>query len=147
MLRSAVREIINYRPPTASPASNASVPPPAGDYIISTVVPSTRIQIEKYFATSLIADHSKVRRGAVWPRPSPPPLSYATCDVSHVPATPMSVICPAITWHGTQCTPLPHARSSCCCIKLRRPTRRVSEWHKAADCRDTGRSVLQSRGA
>jgi len=36
MLRSPVREIINYCPPAASPASNASVPPPAGDYIIST---------------------------------------------------------------------------------------------------------------
>jgi len=41
MLRSPVREIINYRPPAASPASNASVPQPAGDYIIT----STRIQI------------------------------------------------------------------------------------------------------
>jgi len=36
MLRSPIREIINYRPPAASPASNACVPPPAGDYIIST---------------------------------------------------------------------------------------------------------------
>jgi len=36
MLCSPVREIINYRPPAVSPVSNASVPPPAGDYTIST---------------------------------------------------------------------------------------------------------------
>jgi len=35
MLRSPVRKIINYRLPTASPTSNASVTPPAGNYIIS----------------------------------------------------------------------------------------------------------------
>jgi len=79
-------------------------------------------QCEKseYFAMSLTADHSKVQRGAV--RPSPTlTLWYATCDVSHVPATPMSVICPVITQHGTHCTALPHAHSSHCSIKLHRP--------------------------
>jgi len=57
------------------------------------------------FATSLTADHSKVWRSAMRPRPTLPPLSYVACDISYLPARPMSVICPAITWHGTQCTP------------------------------------------
>jgi len=65
---------------------------------------------------------------------------YATCDVSHVPATPMSVICLAITQHGVHCIPLPPARSSCCSIKCHD----VSLTH-GADRRATGRSVLQSR--
>jgi len=48
-------------------------------------------QCEKsaYIATRLTADHSKVRRGTVRPRPTPP-LWYASCDVSHVPATPIA---------------------------------------------------------
>ena len=91
-------------------------------------------QCEKstYFATSLTADHSNVWHGAVRPRPTPP-LWYATFDVSHVPATPMLVICPAITQHRTHCTPLPPASSSCCSIKLCRPTWCVSDlWRPIA---------------
>ena len=94
-------------------------------------------QCEKsaYFATSLTAEHSKVRRGAMRSRPTPPLLSYAACDVSHVPAMPMSVICLARAQHGTHYTPFPSVRSSCCSTlsslrtlsNLRRPTWCVSD--------------------
>jgi len=49
----------------------------------------------------------------------------------------MSVMCqprPCRWSAGTQCTPLPRAHSSCCCIKLRRPTWHVGDWPKVADC-------------
>lgn len=44
-----------------------------------------------YIGTSLTADHSKVRRGATQPHLTPP-LWYAACDVSHVPATPIVTV-------------------------------------------------------
>jgi len=63
------------------------------------------------------------QQGATWRRAAASNTAtmtpYATCDVSHVPATPMSVICQAIMQYGTHCTPL---YSSCCSIKLHRPT-------------------------
>jgi len=76
MLRSPVREIINYRPPAASPASNASVPPPAGDYIIST---SHAHPNRKVFRDKL---NSWSQQGVTWRRAAA--FNTATTIIRHL---------------------------------------------------------------